>query len=258
MAGPALARPLLLPLVSSCTLTDHDMPGPVQTNGMSSAAAALQMLERRQAVLANNLANASTRGFKGEMAFSRVMGNALAATDTAVDLTQGTLTQTHNPFDLAVEGDGFFVVNTPNGERFVRNGSFTLNANRQLVDGKGNAVMGENGPITIPNGRVDIDAAGQIQINGKPFAMLRVERVASGADLQHEGGTMFVPDASRQSIPASERKVQQGFLEESNVNAMSAMTDMLSVLHRYQAAQKTLSTIDAVRGIAVTDLAKPV
>jgi len=150
------------------------------------------------------------------------------------------------------------VVNTPNGERFVRNGSFTLNANRQLVDGKGNAVMSENGPITIPNGRVDIDASGQIQINGKPLAMLRVERVASGADLQHEGGTMFVPDASRQSIPASERKVQQGFLEESNVNAMSAMTDMLSVLHRYQAAQKTLSTIDAVRGIAVTDLAKPV
>jgi flagellar basal body rod protein FlgG len=88
--------------------------------------------------------------------------------------------------------------------------------------------------------------------------MLRVERVASGADLQHEGGTMFVPDASRQSIPAGERKVQQGFLEESNVNAMSAMTDMLSVLHRYQAAQKTLTTIDTVRGIAVTDLAKPV
>lgn len=234
------------------------MPGPVQTNGMSSAAAALQMLERRQAVLANNLANASTRGFKGEMAFSRIMGNALAATDTAVDLTPGTLTQTHNPFDLAVEGDGFFVVNTPNGERLVRNGSFGLDANRQLVDGKGNPVMGETGPITIPNGRVEIDPTGQIRVNGKPLAQLRVERVATGTDLQHEGGTMFVPDASRQSIPAAERKVQQGFVEESNVNAMSAMTDMLSVLHRYQAAQKTLRTIDEARGIAVTDLAKPV
>ncbi len=234
------------------------MPGPVQTNGMSSAAAALQMLERRQAVLANNLANASTRGFKAEMAFSRLMDNALAATDTAIDLTAGTLTQTHNPFDLAVGSDGFFVVSTPNGERLVRNGSFSLNAERQLIDAKGNPVLGEAGPITIPNGRVDIDAAGQIAVNGKPLTRLRVERVASGADLQHEGGTLFLPDASRQSIPPAERTVQQGFVEESNVNAMSAMTDMLSVLHRYQAAQKTLSTIDAVRGIAVTDLAKPV
>jgi flagellar basal body rod protein FlgG len=225
---------------------------------MSSAAAALQMLERRQAVLANNLANASTRGFKAEMAFSRIMGNAMASTDTAIDLTEGTLTQTHNPFDLAVAGDGFFVVDTPNGERFVRNGSFSLDPERRLVDGRGNPVLGEAGPITIPNGRVDIDATGEIQVNGKPLTRLRLERVASGADLQHEGGTMFVPDASRQVIPAGERTVQQGFLEESNVNAMAAMTDMLSVLHRYQAAQKTLTTIDAVRGIAVTDLAKPV
>ena len=225
---------------------------------MSSAAAALQMLERRQAVLANNLANASTRGFKAEMAFSRIMGNAMASTDTAIDLTEGTLTQTHNPFDLAVAGDGFFVVDTPNGERFVRNGSFSLDPERRLVDGRGNPVLGEAGPITIPNGRVDIDATGEIQVNGKPLTRLRLERVASGADLQHEGGTMFVPDASRQVIPAGERTVQQGFLEESNVNAMAAMTDMLSVLHRDQAAQKTLTTIDAVRGIAVTDLAKPV
>lgn len=235
------------------------MPGPVQTNGMSSAAAALQMLERRQAVLANNLANASTRGFKAEMAFSRLMNNALAATDTAVDLTAGTLTQTHNPFDVAIEGDGFFVVSTPGGERFVRNGSFSLSADRRLIDGKGNAVLGDDGPITIPpNGRVDIDAAGQILLNGKPLARLRVERVPSGTDLQHEGGTMFVPAATREAVPLAERRVQQGFLEESNVNAMAAMTDMLSVLHRYQAAQKTLSTIDSVRGIAVTDLAKPV
>ena len=76
---------------------------------MSSAAAALQMLERRQQVLANNLANSSTRGFKAETAFSRIMGDALASTDTALDLTPGTLTETHNTLDLAIEGDGFFV-----------------------------------------------------------------------------------------------------------------------------------------------------
>lgn len=234
------------------------MPGPVQSNGMSAAAAALQMLERRQAVLANNLANASTRGFKAEMAFARLMNDQLAAADTAIDLTAGTLTQTSNPLDLAVEGDGFFVVQTPGGERFVRNGSFRLNADRQLVDDKGNTVLGEAGPITIPDGAIEIDASGMIKVNGKAQGRLRLDRVAAGTDLQHEGGTQFVPDASRQAIPPNERAIKQGFVEESNVNTMAAMTEMLTVLHRYGAAQKTLSTLDAARGIAVSDLAKPV
>ncbi|BAH37348.1 MAG TPA: flagellar hook-basal body protein [Gemmatimonas aurantiaca] len=234
------------------------MPGPVQNNGLSSAASALQMLERKQQVLANNLANASTRGFKAETTFARMMGNQLAKADTAIDLTPGTLTETHNSLDLALEGDGFFVVDTPAGERFVRNGNFRLDANRHLTDEQGNPVLGENGAISLPQGTIEVDATGLITVNGKPQQRLRVERVASGTDLEHEGGTRFIPDASRQVIPPTERTVKQGFLEESNVNPMSAMTEMLTVLHRYGAAQQTLSTIDAVRGIAVTDLAKPV
>lgn len=234
------------------------MPDPVRTNGMTSAAAALQMLERRQQVLANNLANASTRGFKAESVFSRMMGDAIATTDTALDLTAGTLTETRNPLDLAVEGEGFFVTNTPAGERLVRGGSFHLDANRQLVDDHGNTVMGEDGPITLRDGLVEIDAAGQIKVDGKPAQRLRMERVAEGTQLEHEGGTQFVPDASRTSIPPAERRVKQGYVEESNVNTMSAMTAMLDVLHRFGAAQKTLSTLDSARGIAVTELAKPV
>jgi flagellar hook-basal body protein len=101
---------------------------------MRSAAAALQMLERRQAVLSNNLANASTRGFKAETAFTRILSDAMSVTDTALDLTPGTLTETTNKLDLAIQGDGFFVVQTPQGERFVRNGSFRLDQDRQLVD----------------------------------------------------------------------------------------------------------------------------
>lgn len=234
------------------------MPDPVRPNGMTSAAAALQMIERRQQVLANNLANASTRGFKAEAAFSRIMGDALASTDTALDLTPGTLTETHNPLDLAIEGDGFFVTKTADGERFVRNGSFRLDPDRRLVDEHGDAVMGDDGPIVLPPGVVEIDTTGLVKCNGKPVQRLRVERVPEGTQLEHEGGTRFVPVATRQSVPHAERVVRQGFVEESNVNPMSAMTAMLEVLHRYGAAQKTLSTIDAVRGIAVTDLAKPV
>jgi flagellar basal body rod protein FlgG len=225
---------------------------------MSSAASALQMLERRQQVLANNLANASTKGFKAESAFARLMDNALAVTDTALDLSAGTLTETHNPLDLAVEGNGFFVIQTPGGERFVRNGSFQLDANRRLTDGRGNAVLGEGGPIVLPDGTVEVDATGMVSVNGKPQQRLRLERVAEGTKLQHEGGTQFVPDASREAVPPGERTVRQGFLEESNVNTMRVMTEMLEVLHRFGAAQKTLSTIDSARGLAVTELARPV
>ncbi len=225
---------------------------------MTSAASALQMLERRQQVLANNLANASTKGFKAETAFARLMGNALAVTDTALDLTAGTLTETHNALDLAVESDGFFVTQTPGGERFVRNGSFRLDPDRRLTDERGNAVLGEEGPIILPSGTVEVDATGMIIVNGKPQQRLRLERVAAGTQLQHEGGTQFVPDASRQAVPPGERTVRQGFLEESNVNPMRAMTEMIEVLHRFGAAQKTLSAIDSARGIAVTELARPV
>jgi flagellar basal body rod protein FlgG len=225
---------------------------------MTSAAAALQMLERRQQVLANNLANVSTRGFKAENPFSRMMGNALATTDTSLNQAQGNLTETHNPLDLAVQGNGFFVVQTPAGDRFVRDGTFTLDADRRLVDGQGNPVLGEGGPITLPPGAIDIDNTGLIKVNGKPQQRLRLESVKDARELQHEGGTLFVPDATRQVISPEKRDIKQGFIEESNVNSMTAMTDMLSVLHRYGAAQKTLSTIDSARGIAVNELAKPV
>ena len=234
------------------------MPDPVRPNGMSSAAAALQMLERRQQVLANNLANASTRGFNSETACARLIGDALATTDTALDLTQGNLTETHNALDLAIQGDGFFVTQTPGGERLVRNGSFRLDADRRLVDANGSVVLGADGPITLPPGVAEVDATGLVKVNGKPIQRLRVERVTDGTQLEHEGGTQFLPDASRTSVPVAERVVKQGFIEESNVNTMSQMTAMLEVLHRYGAAQKTLSTLDAARGISVTDLAKPV
>lgn len=231
---------------------------PLRPSGLASTASALQMLERRQAVLANNLANASTRGFKAEHPFARLLEDARAVTDTVVDTTAGTVTQTGNPLDLALEGDGFFVTQTPGGERLVRTGSFQLDAERRLVDGRGNALLGEEGPIVLRPGAVTVDATGMVEVNGRPVQRLRLERVDDPARLQHEGGTQFLPDDSRRAVPAAERRVRQGALEESNVNPMLAMTAMLDLLGQFQSAQKVLTTIDAARGIAVTELAKPV
>jgi flagellar basal body rod protein FlgG len=231
---------------------------PLRPSGLTSTASALQMLERKQAVLANNLANASTRGFKAEHPFARLLDNARAVTETTLDTTAGTITNTGNPLDLAIEGEGFFVTQTPGGERFVRTGSFQLDAERRLVDGRGNPVLGEQGPVVLRPGVVTIDADGMVQLNGRPVPRLGLERVDAAAELQHEGGTQFVPDDTRRLVPAAERRVRQGALEESNVNPMLAMTDMLDLLGQFQAAQKVLTAIDEARGIAVTDLAKPV
>lgn len=225
---------------------------------MTSAAAAMQMLERRQQVLANNLANASTRGFKAETVFARLVGDAVSAADTTVDLSQGSLTETRNALDLSVEGSGFLVVKTPAGERWARGGSFTLTADRQIVDGAGNPLMGEDGPITLPKGEVSISPNGLVSVDAKAVAQLRLEKADPKAKLQHEGSTLIVPDASRTTIALDDRSIHQGFVEESNVNPILAMTEMLDVMHRYGAAQKSIATLDSIRGIAVNDLAKAV
>jgi flagellar basal-body rod protein FlgF len=234
---------------------------PIRVNGMTSAAASLAMLERRQAVLANNLANASTTGFKREQVFATLVADAVAATETRVDLTPGTLAPSGNPLDLALEGDGFFVVDTPAGERHVRGGSFHLDADRRVVDHAGNPLLTETGALTLPGGdlaQLEIAASGEVTLARRPLGRLRVETIARDANPVHEGGVRFVPDASRTPLDPADRRVAQGALEESNVNPMDAMTSMLQVLQRFGAAQKTIVALDAVRGIAVSDLGKPV
>lgn len=233
------------------------MTAPLRPSGLASAAGALSMYQRQQAVLANNLANASTRGFRAEFPFARMLDSARATTNTALDTQPGTVTPTGNPLDLALEGDGFFVVATPGGERFVRTGSFQLDRNRQLVDGRGNPLLGEEGPLVLPPGAVTIDDTGGVLVNGRPIQRLRVEQVEAPGTLQHEGGTQFVPDPSRRPVPHADRRVRQGSLEESNVNPMLAMTSMLDLLGKFTAAQKVLTTIDDARGRAVNEIARP-
>jgi flagellar basal-body rod protein FlgF len=234
-----------------------------RTNGLTAAASALRYWERRQEVASNNLANVSTDGFKGERVFGQMLGDATTVARAATDLRTGTLRTTGNPLDLGLAGDGFFVVQTPAGERYTRGGSFQLDADRRLVDAQGNAVLGTtgdgaSGPIVLPSGAVTVDAAGAVSVDGKAVATLRLERTAPGAQLAHEGGTLFVPDGSGQPVAAADRRVRQGSLEESNVSPIGSLVDMIAVQRAYASVQKAVTTLDAVRGTAVTDLGKPV
>ena len=234
-----------------------------RTTGLTAAASALRYWERRQEVASNNLANVSTDGFKAERVFGQMLGDATTVARAATDLRTGTLRPTGNALDVALAGDGFLVVGTPNGERYSRGGSLSLDAERRLTDAQGNLVLGlgadgASGAITLPSGTVSIDEAGAVSVDGKAVATLRIERPAAGAQLAHEGGTLFVPDGSGRPVDAAERRVRQGTLEESNVSPIGSLVDMIAVQRAYASVQKAVTTLDAVRGTAVTDLGKPV
>lgn len=231
------------------------MGSSVRPTGLDSAAAALRYWERRQEVVANNLANVNTDGFKAERAFARLLDGNLPVIDTSTDLKNGAISATGNPLDVAVAGDAFFVVQTPKGERLSRGGSLSIDADRKLVDASGNVMQGVD---TIPIGakQITIDGQGRVKADGKDVGRFRLETVAPGAALQHEGDGLFSTTGARTEADMNKNKVRQGAIEGSNVSSMESMVDMIAVQRAYGAVQKSITALDSVRGLAVTELGK--
>jgi flagellar basal-body rod protein FlgF len=227
-------------------------------DAMSSAVSALYYWERRQQVLSNNLANADTTGFKGERVFGELLANGTTAPVAVTDTTAGALTPTGNPLDLAMGNGNFFVVNTAQGERLSRGGAFRLDAGGYLTDTTGNQVLGENGPIRILGGPVTIDRTGAVSAGGQPVDVLRVSAVPAGTAPAHAGDSLYLPPAGTADAAPMERQVIQGSLEQSNVNTISSMVDMITVQRSYAAVQKAVIAMDDVNGTISNDLAKPV
>lgn len=227
-------------------------------NGMIRAANALAYWERRQEVAANNLANTDTTGFKAERVFARLMGDSIPVADTATDRSAGSLATTNEPLDFALGNDAFFVVQTPNGERLTRGGSFTQDAEGRVIDGRGNPLLAEGGELILPPGTIEVDAAGLVRVEGAEVGRLRVETVPPGTQLIHEEGTLFIPDAARAEQPLEARKVLQGQLESSNFNTIDSLVDLISIQRNYAAVQRTMVTMDEIRGTISNQLGKPV
>jgi flagellar basal body rod protein FlgG len=227
----------------------------VRPTGIDTAAAALRYWERRQEVVANNLANVNTDGFKGERAFARLLDGNFPVIDTATDLHTGSINATGNPLDVAISGDGFFVVQTPKGERLFRGGSLSINADRRMVDADGHPLQGADA-VPVGAKEITIDPQGRLKADGKDIGRLRIETVPPGSKLQHEGGSLFSTTAARTEADWDKTKVRQGAIEGSNVSSLESMVDMIAVQRAYGAVQKTISTLDAVHGLASTELGK--
>lgn len=227
-----------------------------EINGMIRAANALHYWERRQEIAANNLANADTNGFKAQRAFGRMIGDAIPVADAATDLSAGALTPTGDPFDLAIANDAFLVIETPNGERLSRGGSFALDQEGRLVDHAGNALLGEGGDIVVPPGSFEVDTTGTIRVEGREVARLRMETVPPGTALTHEGGTVFLRDAASQEQPIESRRLRQGHLEQSNVDTIGSLVDLITIQRNFAAVQRVVTTLDEVRDTISNRLAR--
>lgn len=229
-----------------------------EINGIIRAANALHYWERRQEIAANNLANSDTASFKAERVFARIIGDQIPVADTVTDMTPGALTHTGEPLDLAIADGAFFVVQTPDGERLSRGGSFMIDQENRIVDSRGNPLLGEGGEIVLPAGSIDIDGAGVLRVDNAEVTRLRIETVPEGTQLTHVEGTLFLPDPARAEQAADLRQVRQGHLEGSNVNTVESLVDLISIQRNYSAVQRAVVTIDEIRGTISTQLGKPV
>lgn len=217
-------------------------------------------LMREMQVVANNIANLSTAGFRREgVVFEEYLqpagdaGSVSMASGNArvVDLTQSGFSTTGGTFDFAIQGDGFFAVNTPQGQRLTRAGSFTPSAEGVLVNPEGHALLDAGGtPVTIPAGQIALAADGTLSANGQPFAKIGLWQPTDPLSLRHEGGTLFDGGPLE---PAEGASLMQGMLEDSNVEPVTEVARMIEVQRAYELGQGFLDREDErQRGVIQT------
>lgn len=225
-------------------------------SGFYSAFTALAGRMQALDLLANNLANVNTVGYKAQKefyrAFSASLGNrSLTPVNQAIndyglmggarlDLSSGALQTTGNDTDLALDGSGFFVVATKAGLRYTRNGNFQLNTSRQLVDAEGNLVQGTGGPIQLPTGKLDIAPDGTVSVDGAVLTQLQVVDFPPGTGLTPEGNTDFVVPAGAKPMAAAGR-VRQGMLEASNSDPVRSAVALIDLQRTAEMMQRALS-----------------
>jgi flagellar basal-body rod protein FlgF len=235
-----------------------------------------QMALRRELdVIANNVANASTNGFRRRMSdtVEHKMPVASAETfrrgedrrvsfvvdrGTPLDTSGGRVEPTGNPMDIAINGDAYLVVQTPNGERYTKNGALMLNAQGRLVTSDGHPVLGEQGVYEFASTESNVAIApdGLVTSSNGPRGKLRLVRFANQQVLENTGANLF--SAPVQPEPALQARVQSGFLERSNVRPVVEISRMIEVTRQYQTIANLMSKTDESRRTAIQKLGEPI
>jgi flagellar basal-body rod protein FlgF/flagellar basal-body rod protein FlgG len=224
-------------------------------------AACTALMSKTQALdsVANNLANVNTSGFRSERnQFSSVLANAsvsgssplnLAVNNygvlggTRLDLSEGSLEKTGNDLDFAIDGPGFFVVQTSAGRMYRRSGDFKVAANGQLVTPDGDPVLGEKGPINVSGGKVQAGPDGTISVNGAVVGRLQLVDFPSTTQVAALGKTYYsAPQGSE--IAAKQASIQQGVIESSNVNPVSSAVDLINIQRQAEMMERALSSFN--------------
>jgi flagellar basal-body rod protein FlgF len=241
-------------------------------SGMYAALSGNIASQQRLEVLTNNLANVNTAGFKRDrMMFESVMAAVkntspaagilteapvMSTVSFATDYTAGPVKQTGNNLDIALDGEGFFVVNTPQGRAYTRQGNFHLDGGK-MVTADGSEVLGNGGPITINGGKVEIDGKGGVFVDGNRVAALEIVDFPKPYPLRKAGSALFVPDGSGGAEqPVRNMTVRQGFLEESNVNPILEMAQLIETSRYYESCVKAVRSYDEMAAKAANELGK--
>lgn len=242
--------------------------------GSGYYAACTALVARQQAMdtIANNLANASTVGYRAEKTvFSSVLadaGNANGSAlnqainqygilgDTTLNFSQGALQKTGNELDVAIQGPGYFVVQTDSGEVYTRDGGFQVSGKGQLITQAGDPVMGDAGEITMVPGKISISSDGTISVNGAVSGKLKIVEFPPEVKISSKGANYYSADSEKaQESPTSD--IRQGFLESSNVNPIMGMVELVTAQRSAEMMQRALAMFNSeIDKTATQDLPK--
>lgn len=233
--------------------------------------------EMKLDVLSNNMANANTVGFKGDHVFQipstssdsenlstasvkdMPMNNiSMLPVGTYINFIQGSLKETGNTLDVALEGEGFFCVQTPRGNEYTRKGDFVLNSSGTLVTQQGYPVLGKGGnEIQISGRQVVVGSQGGIIVDGVEADSLKIVNFPNQRGLIKNGDSFFSPiDLADQGVAVENVMVQQGYIEGSNVDSLKMMTEMIEVIRGYESYQKVLQSFNETNSKTVNELGK--
>jgi flagellar basal-body rod protein FlgF len=225
---------------------------------LSATASRMDSLKQSLNLIASNIANSQTPGYKRSVAaFGEVLREAsqrgageseskwIALSKKHLDTSQGPIRRTGRPLDLAIRGEAFFVLETAQGRRYTRKGHLYLSRQGELTDAAGNLYLGEGGPLRVPAEPAQITVArnGQVLADGEPVGKLRLVKIAESSSLVSEGGSIFRCEGERPTA-ATESEVIQGAVEQSNVEPTGEMVSLIDVMRSYEACTRILKRME--------------